>query len=145
MGEAIHDTLNGLEDLDEKVVRSLGEAASKVIQSTGHAVKGSNMGIDNMFHGILGGIGGTIQWCLSLAIIVALLYINPSAILKLCKRKPSGLLNAPTTPLPTPSTDSDPTPNNSILHLHLNNPLSYLWSSPVLNYTIFLPHRTSLA
>ena len=60
MGEAIHDTLNGLEELDEKVVRRLGEAASKVIESTGHAVKGSNMGIDNMFHGILGGIGGTI-------------------------------------------------------------------------------------
>ena len=49
------------------MVGSLGEAASKVIESTGHAVKGSNMGIDNMFYGILGGIGGTIQWYLILA------------------------------------------------------------------------------
>ena len=72
------------------MVGSLGEAASKVIESTGHAVKDSNMGIDNMFHGILGGIGGTIQWCLILAIILALLYINRFTILKLCKRKSSG-------------------------------------------------------
>ena len=64
------------------MVGSLGEAASKVIESTGHAVKDSNMGIDNMFNGILGGIGGTTQWCLILAIILALLYINRSTILK---------------------------------------------------------------
>ena len=57
------------------------------------------MGIDNMFHGILEGIGGTKQLCLILAIILALLYITRSTILKLCKRKPSGLLNALTTPL----------------------------------------------
>ena len=36
IGEAIHDTLNGLEDLDEKVLGSLGEAASKVIEAKGH-------------------------------------------------------------------------------------------------------------
>ena len=34
--EAIHDTLNGLEDLDEKVLGSLGEASSKVIEAKGH-------------------------------------------------------------------------------------------------------------
>ena len=84
------------------------------------------MGIDNMFHGILEGIGGAKQLCLILAIMLALLYITRSTTLKLCKRKPSGLLNALTTPPSTPSTDSDPTPNNSILHLHLNNPLPYL-------------------
>ena len=73
IGGAIHCTLNGLGDLDEKVVGSLGEAASKVIESTGHAVKDSTTGISNMFDGILGGIGGTIQWCLILAIIFVLL------------------------------------------------------------------------
>ena len=36
IGEAIHDTLNGPEDLDEKVLGSLGEAASKVIEAKGH-------------------------------------------------------------------------------------------------------------
>ena len=36
IGEAIHDTLNGLEDLDDKVLGSLGEAASKVIEAKGH-------------------------------------------------------------------------------------------------------------
>ena len=45
IGGAIHHTLNGVEDLDEKVVGSLGEAASKVIQSTGHAVMNSTTGI----------------------------------------------------------------------------------------------------
>ena len=53
IGGAIHDTLNGVGDLDEKVVGSLGEAASKVIESTGHAVKDSTTGIGNIFHGIL--------------------------------------------------------------------------------------------
>ena len=61
IGGAIYDTLNGVGDLDENVVGSLEEAASKVIGSTGHAVKDSNTGISNMFHGILGGIGGTIN------------------------------------------------------------------------------------
>ena len=49
------------------------------------------MGIDNMFHGILEGIGRTKQLYLILAIMLALLYITRSTILKLCKRKPSGL------------------------------------------------------
>ena len=47
-GGANHDTLNGV-DLDQKVVRNLGEAASKVIESTGHEVKDSTTGIGNMF------------------------------------------------------------------------------------------------
>ena len=42
IGGAIHDTLNGVGDLDEKVVGSLEEAASKVIKSTEHAVKDSH-------------------------------------------------------------------------------------------------------
>ena len=78
IGAAIHDTLNGVGDLHEKVVGSLGEAASKVIESTGHAVKDSTTSIGNMFHGILSGIRGTIQWRLILAIILVLLYINLS-------------------------------------------------------------------
>ena len=44
IGGANHDTLNGV-DLDEKVVGSLAEAASKVIESTGHEVKDSTKGI----------------------------------------------------------------------------------------------------
>ena len=85
IGEAIYDTLNGVEDLNEKVVESLGEAASKVIESREHAVKDSTTGISNIFHGILVGIGRTIQWCLILAIILVLLYINCSPILKVCR------------------------------------------------------------
>ena len=46
---------------------SLEEAASKMIESTGHAVKDSHTGIGNISRGILGGIGGTIQWYLILA------------------------------------------------------------------------------
>ena len=66
IGGAIHNTINGVGDLDEKVVESLSEAVFKVIESTGHAVKDSATGIINIFHGILGGIGSTIQWCLIL-------------------------------------------------------------------------------
>ena len=105
---------------------NLGEAASKVIESTGHAVKDSTMGIGNMFHGILGGIGGTMQLCLILAIILVLLCINRSTLLKLCRRKPSGFSNAPTTPLPASSTDSDPTQNG------LDNPKSTSERPPTL-------------
>ena len=49
-----------------------------------------------MLHGILGGIGGTIQWCLILVILLVLLYINRSTVLKLFRRKTSGPPNAPT-------------------------------------------------
>ena len=62
--EVIHDTLNDVEDLDEKVVGSLEEAASNMIESTGHAFKNSTTVIGNMFYGILGGIDDTTQWCL---------------------------------------------------------------------------------
>ena len=41
IGGAIHDPLNGVGDLDEKVVGSIREATFKVIESTGHAVKDS--------------------------------------------------------------------------------------------------------
>ena len=80
----------------------------------GHKIKDSTTGINIMFYGILGGIGGAIQWCLILAIILVQLYINRSTILKLWRRKTSGLLNAPTTPLTTPSTDSGPIPNKLV-------------------------------
>ena len=106
--------INSVGDLNEKVLGSLGEAASKVIESTGHTVKDSTTGISNMFHGIVGGIGDTIRWCHILTIIVVLLYISHFTLLKLCRRKPSGLSNAPTTPLPTPSTNSDLTRNRPV-------------------------------
>ena len=96
------------------MVESLGEAASKVIESREHAVKDSTTGISNIFHGILVGIGRTIQWCLILAIILVLLYINCSTILKVCRWKPEGLLNTLTTTLPTPATDSELTPNKIV-------------------------------
>ena len=108
IGRAIHDALNGVGDLDEKVVGSLGEATFKVIQSTGHAVKDSTTGISNMFHGILEGIGDTMQWRLILVILLVLLYINCSTVLKLCCRKTSKPFNAL-----TPSSSSlpiDPNP-----------------------------------
>ena len=124
IGGAIHDTLNGVGDLDEKVVGSLGEAASKVIQSTGHAVKDSTTGLRNMFLGILEGIGGTIQWCLILVILLVLLYITRSTVLKLCRRKtfkPSNALKPSPSSLPI-----DPNPTQ----IKLNNPRSTTEQSP---------------
>ena len=43
-----------------------------------------------------------------------LLYINRSTLFKLCRNKPSRRLNTPTSPLPSPSTDSDPIPNKLV-------------------------------
>ena len=57
-------------DHHEKLLGSLGETTSKGIESTGHAVKVSTTGIDNMFHGLLGGVGGRMQWFLIFAIIL---------------------------------------------------------------------------
>ena len=96
--------------MDEKLVGSLGEAASKVIESRGHAVKDSTMGVGNMFHGILGGIGGTIQWCIILQIILVVVYINCSALLKLCQQKMSYPANQTTNSLINPliSTTTSP-------------------------------------
>ena len=107
--------------------------------------KDSTTGIGNMFHGILGRIGGTIQWCLILAIILVLLYINRSKLFKLCGNKPSRQLNMPTPSLPTPSTDSDPTPNKLV------NPPTTVEQPTTLplvlaSFTLHdvLPHRKNL-
>ena len=83
-----------------------------------------------MFHGILGGIGGTIQWCLILAIILVLFYISCSILLKLCRGKCSGSSNAPKAPLPTPTTDSDPTQNR------LDNPMCRHEQLPTLHLVL---------
>ena len=53
IGGGIRDVLDGVGDLDEKVVGSLGDAASKVITSTGGAIKDTGSGIGNIFHGVL--------------------------------------------------------------------------------------------
>ena len=55
-----------------------------------------------------------MQWCLILAKILVLLYINHSTLFKLCSNKPSGGLNTPTPPLPTSSTESDPIPKTPV-------------------------------
>ena len=124
----------------QKVVGSLGEAASKVIESTGHAVQDSTTGIGNMFHGILGGIGGTIQWCLILAIIMVLLYINRSTVLKLCRRKLSESSNALTPSLLTSSINSNSTQKG------LQNPTSTSERPPALSLILasFTLHDVSI-
>ena len=87
-----------------------------------------------MFHGILGGIGGTIQWCLILAMIMVLLDINRSTVFKLCRKKPSGSSNAPTPSLSTSSINSNPTQKR------LGNPTSTL--EPPSTLPLFLASFT---
>lgn len=70
---------------------SLWETTSKVIELTGHTVKDSTTGVGNTFHSILGVIGGTIQWCIILLIILVLAYINRATLLKFYQRKSSDL------------------------------------------------------
>ena len=41
----------------------------------------------NIFHGILGGIGGTIKWVLIFFIIISLIYLNKESIMKFLRRK----------------------------------------------------------
>ena len=93
------------------------EVTSKVVKSTGHAVKDSTTGVGNMFHGILGGIGGTIQWCIILQIILVLVYINCATLLKFCQRKSSDLADqttkSSTNPLTSTLTSPPTLPTNS--------------------------------
>ena len=123
--------------MDEKVGETLGEVASKVIESTGHAMKDSTADINDIFHGILGGVGGTIQWCIIFSIKLVLIYVNRSMLLKLCQNKISksaGQITTPstnalistTTPLPMSFTSSHPRLEGS------DNPRSTLEQSRVL-------------
>ena len=92
VGGAIHDVFEGVGDLDEKVVKSLGHAASEVITATGGAVKDATTGFGNFFHGIIGGIGGTIKWGVILLIvgaIVWLLYKNRQNKSRMTKQPPN--------------------------------------------------------
>ena len=76
VGGAIHDVFDGIGDLDKKIVGSLGDAASKIITTTGGAVKDATTGFGNFFHGILGGIAGTIKWAAILLIVLVLIIAN---------------------------------------------------------------------
>ena len=69
IGGIIHDNLNDTENLDKKLVGSLGTAASKVFESTGGATKNTGRRIGNIFHGILDGISGTIKSAVILFIL----------------------------------------------------------------------------
>ena len=62
IGQALHDTLNGVANLDETMVSSLSNATSNVIGST-------STGVSNIISS-LGGVGNIVLWCL-----VILLYI----------------------------------------------------------------------
>ena len=57
----MHNNFIGIRDLSEKIVRSLANVASKVIHSTIGAIKRTETGIGNIFHGLLERINGTIK------------------------------------------------------------------------------------
>ena len=103
---AIHDTLNEIVALGEKVVWSLGKTASKVIESTRPSVKSSTTGVGNRFFGILSGTGGTNKRCVILLIIMVLVYVNRSGLLKFCQRKTSESADQTTTPSTIPLTST---------------------------------------
>ena len=89
---------------------SKGETSPKLIESTGYKVKDSTTGVGNMLD-ILGGIGGTSQWCVIVLIILVLVYVNRSALLKLCQRKTSKSADQTATPLNNPLTSTATSPS----------------------------------
>ena len=70
----LHGVLNGFGSLHEKAVTSFGTAASKIIHASGTAINNTSTGIGNIFHGIFGGVGGTITWVLMLFLIMYFIY-----------------------------------------------------------------------
>lgn len=135
---------------------SLEKVAPKVIESTRHVVKTSTAGVANKSQDILGGIGGIIQWCNILLIILPLVCVNRSTFLKICQRKTSdfaGQTAAPSTnPLiptatfpPKSSTSSHPPQAGS------DNPTSTPKYRRVLRMVLasftlqmLLPHKRNL-
>ena len=88
IGGGMKDVFEGFGDMDEKIINSLGTAGSKVIDSTGGAIKNTGTGIGNIFHGIFGGIGGTIKWAIILLLIIGFIYMNRESIKRtICKPK----------------------------------------------------------
>ena len=62
IGGAARHTLNSVGDLDENLARNLGSAVSKVNHLTGRARKNTGTEIENIFHGLLASISGTVKW-----------------------------------------------------------------------------------
>ena len=71
----IHSVLSGADDLDQKIVESIGDASSKIITSTGGAICNTLSGFCQFFHGFLGGIGGTITWICILIFKTVIVFI----------------------------------------------------------------------
>ena len=80
---SIHNTLNSVGNLDEKLVARLGIPALKVIDWIGGAIKNTGAGIGSIFHGLLG-INGTNKWAIILFTIMLLLYMNRCSFAKAC-------------------------------------------------------------
>ena len=160
--EALSSQIQILERNDQLVISSADshqdsteETASKVTESIGHVVKDSTTGAGNMFHCILGEIGGTIQWCIILLIILVLVYINRATILKFCKRKSSDLTDQATKSSTDPLTSTITSPPTLSTNSHssrkgFNNPtpapdhIFYPWYLQVSPCTMILLHKRSL-
>ena len=97
IGSSLHDVLDGVGDLDEKVVGSFSSAATNIIQASGTAVKDSTTGFGNFFHNVLGGMGGTIKWTLLLCLTCLVIYVNKASLIRFCIPKPK---SGPTQPSP---------------------------------------------
>ena len=77
---AMHDGLNGLGDLDAKVVSSLGKAPGNVIKSSGEAIDHVSKSAGSFFHDVLGGLSGSLLWgaLILLAVFCAYNYLRHS-------------------------------------------------------------------
>ena len=106
---------------------NIEETSPKVIESTGDKDKDSTTSVDNMLHGFLGRIGGKIQWCIILLIILVLVYISHPTLLKFSQRKTPNSADQTNNSLINSLTSTAASPPTSLTNSHfpqngLDNP-----------------------
>ena len=84
----MRDVFEGVGDMDEKIIDSIGTATSEVIDLTGGAIEKAGTGIGNIFHGFFGEIGGTIKWGIVLLLMIGFIYMKRESMKRaICRPK----------------------------------------------------------
>ena len=98
---------------------NIEETSPKVIESTGDKDKDSTTSVDNMLHGFLGRIGGKIQWCIILLIILVLVCISHPTLLKFSQRKTPNSADQTNNSLINSLTSTAASPPTSLTNSHI--------------------------
>ena len=87
LGHAIHDSIDGVSDLDKGLIQSLANASAVVLPAAGHALKDAGEGVSGIFSSAFGGIWGLVRTVLIALLLLGFGYLiitkNPNILQKL--------------------------------------------------------------